>query len=302
MGFEGLRTNLAEIRQRLSAGSSPPPHLSWFFRLDAQVAEVYGSASWPLTHYARDIEQLWAAGDEIGIHTHAFRWDEAGRSWMTDHGDQSWVDRAVRSTFETFERTLGSRCRTFRFGDHWMNDATVRLLEELGVHIDLTLEPGTPSRSSLIDTERYTGVTPDLTAAPRAPFRPSRLDFRVADPNRSDGLWMMPVTTGRLPPHLQRGRSIYRWLTRARDAEFDVLALNPGLALVLFRALAARILKPDPPTCLVLPLRSNIGAKARGLATLRGNLEYLLTHPLRERFVFCTPSEALALTRGPGNT
>jgi hypothetical protein len=296
-GFEALRAWVGALRSRLPAPAGPP-RFAWFFRVDAQVAEAHGSPAWALTHYARDLEMLRSAGDELGLHSHAYRWDADVRGWIIDHGDQSWVERTVREAFGSFAEALGSRCLTFRFGDHWMNDATVRLLEALGARIDLTLEPGMPASEGLVAGERHTGATADLTRVPQAPYRPAIHDFRAADPSRRDGLWMMPVTTGRLPAHLRVGRTLFRSLTRAADASFDRLALNLALAPVLFRALAAPLLAADSAPCLVLPLRSDTGARPRQLARLQANIDYLLQHPARGRFAFCTPGEALDLHRG----
>ena len=282
------------LRSRLPSAAGAP-RFSWFVRVDRQVAEGFGSPVWALAHYARAIDGLQLAGDELGIHSHAFRWDTRSQAWIIDHGNQAGVERTLREAFAAFEDAMGFGSRTFRFGDHWMNDATVRLLEELGVAIDLTLEPGMPEVSSLIARERHTGAITDLTAVPRTPYRPSARDFRTADPNRTGGIWIMPVTTGRLPAPVRQGRALYRWLTRAPDAGFDVLALNLALAPVLFRAIAAPILGADPPPCLVLPIRSDVGARPHALRRLQANIDYLLRHPLRDRFAFCTAVQALEL-------
>ena len=73
-GFEGLRAWMGALRPRLPAPAGAP-RFSWFVRVDRQVAEAFGSPAWALAHYAREIGALQLAGDELGIHSHAYRWD-----------------------------------------------------------------------------------------------------------------------------------------------------------------------------------------------------------------------------------
>jgi hypothetical protein len=294
-GFEALHPWLERRRPRLAALTGSPARFSWYFRMDPQVAETYGSPTWAVTRYRRQVDEVRGQGDELGVHPHPFRWDSEAGSWIVDHGSQPWIDHCVRTALAAFREALGSTCRVFRFGDHWMNDATEGLLEELGVRFDLTLEPGTRGMPGLVFAERRTGSIPDLTDAPRHPYRPSRHDFRTPDPSRTEGLWMIPVTTGQLPPGLRRARALYRWITRAGDVSLDALALNLALTPVLFRAVAAPVLTPPGPSCLVVVLHSRTGKKPRAMANLGENVGYLLAHPLRDRFVFCTPAEALRL-------
>jgi len=294
-GFEALHPWLERLRPRLAALMGSPARFSWCFRMDPQVAETYGSPTWAVTRHRRQVDEARGQGDALGVHVHPHRWDGAAGSWIVDHGSQPWVDHCVRTALAAFREALGSTCCVFRFGDHWMNDATVGLLEAQGVRFDLTLEPGMEGVPSLVSAERQTGSIPDLTDVPRRPYRPSRHDFRTPDPSRTDGLWMIPVTTGQLPPGLRRARVLYRWLTRAADVSLDALTLNLALTPVLFRALVVPVLLSPGPPCLVVVLHSSTGMKRRAMANLGKNLGYLLAHPLGDRFVFCTPAEAMRL-------
>jgi hypothetical protein len=292
-GFEAVHRWLEEIRPRLAVATGAPARFSWYFRMDPQVAEVYGSPGWGATQHRRQVDTMRAQGDEPGVHPHAYRWDEAHASWVVDHGSPPWVERCVRVALAAFRETLGAPCRVFRFGDHWMSDATVALLEAEGVHIDLTLEPGMAGQPGLVADERPTGAIPDLTAVPRRPYHPSRGDFRASDPGRTDGLWMVPVTTGRLPLTLRGARAAYRWITGAPGVTLDTLALNLGLAPMLFRAVAAPALRVLELPCLVPVLHSRTGTTRRAMANLAANVDYLLAHPLRRRFRFSTPTDAV---------
>jgi hypothetical protein len=291
-GFEALWLWFSGLRSRVSSMTGSAARFSWFLRMDPQVEEAYGSPTWAVTTYRRYLDELRARGDELGVHTHAYRWDGARGSWIIDHGSQSWLDHCVRVSMGAFHDALGSRCALFRFGDHWMSDATARLLAELGVRHDLTLEPGMETPTDSVSAEPRTGKLPDLTSVPRYPYRPSREDFRTPDPTRCGGLWMLPVTTGRLRPDLRQARRLYCRI-RGRHLASDVVPLNLGLRPLLFRSLVRPALASPVRRHLVAVVRTDTGTSPREMARLRANMEYLLAHPLSGRFVFCPPAEAV---------
>jgi len=297
-GFEALAAWMTEERDRLSRVTGAPARFSWFVRLDSQIAEMYGSPAWPLVHYGRQIAALRAAGDAFGVHVHAYRRAAADEPWMADDGDQAWVDRNVADSLDVFARTLGFACRLFRFADRWMNDATVRCLEARGVAIDLSLEPGLTADSTTTRREVHSGSSPDLSSVPRVPYRPSRADFRVPDPDRADGLWMMPVTTARLSGALAWARRLRYRPGFRRHSSFNMMALNLNLAPAVFRALGGRLLASPLPPCLVLPVHTYVGAKADAMARVAANLRWVTGRAARLRPVFCTPEEALAAATG----
>lgn len=293
-GFEVLRAHLEGLRTSLAAATGSPVHWSWFVRVDEQVRIPWGSTSWALTRYERELESARARGDEVGAHVHAYRRDDASASWIVEHGDARFIESAVRGGLDAFARATGSPCRSFRFGDRWLDAPTASLLEELGVRFDLTLEPGMPALPSLDRTVPHTGSIPDCTAVPARPYRPSRADCRLEDPSRTEGLWMLPITTGRVPRGLALLRALYRGLMRAPDESLGVVALNPALPSVLFRRIAAPLLHADGPGCLVLPTRSDAGVRPHALRRIAANLAFLV-QASSGRVTFATPEEALEL-------
>ena len=142
VGFEKTLEFFRELRPRLEQVTGSPAHFSWFVRMDPQIAHTYGFPAWPVTRYRRLFDYIAESGDEIGLHVHAWRWDTCSNRWIADMGDQEWVEQCIRMSFEAFEQSLARSCRSFRFGDHWINDATLDLVEELGAWFDLTTEPG----------------------------------------------------------------------------------------------------------------------------------------------------------------
>ena len=192
-GFEKSYEFFTELRPRLQAVSQFPVRFSWFLRMDPQIAHTYGSADWVVSRYRRLFEQLESEDDEIGLHTHAWRWDQHSQTWFQDFEDQHWVDHCVSSSFEAFQQSFDRPCRSFRFGDRWMNDATLELVEKLGADCDLTIEPGR-RRQDLPDP--FTGSLPDYSRTPRSPYTPSRTDFTRCDFENGRRIQMIPISTG----------------------------------------------------------------------------------------------------------
>src|SRR5262249_59394441 len=123
--------------------------------------------------YRRLLDALRAAGDEIGVHAHAWRWDDDAGQWLADHGNPRWVDHCIRSSLRVYRDAFGRATRVFRFGDRFLSNRIIALLDREGVACDLTLEPGHRSVKTLRASDRTTGVVPDYSAAPRRPYRPS---------------------------------------------------------------------------------------------------------------------------------
>jgi hypothetical protein len=147
-----------------------------------------------MTRYGHLIQELQAAGDEVGLHPHLWRWDEERETWIVDFGSQEWVARCVRQSFAAFEQCFGRPCRSVRLGGGWMNDATMGLVERLGARFDLTVEPG---RTPDAPVEPFTGSLPDYERAPREPYRPAKRDFQTPGGWWKRKLWEIPLSTGR---------------------------------------------------------------------------------------------------------
>jgi hypothetical protein len=190
-GFDATFEFFNKARLRFQAATGQPVHFSWFLRMDPQIAHSYGSADWVVRQYASLIEGIRRAGDAIGLHIHAWRWEESLGNWVVDL-DQAWVDHCVRLGFESFQASLNETCAYFRFGDLWINDATLALIAELGARIDLTPEPGQRGcRADEFFAESYI----DTSEMPRRPYHPSKSDFRKPDES-AEQLWIIPITTG----------------------------------------------------------------------------------------------------------
>ena len=294
-GFEETVQYFSEIRPRLEVATGARANFSWFFRMDPQIEHTYGLSWWVVKRYGEAIQRLELAGDEIGLHTHAWRWDAGTHKWVIDHGDQEWINHCIHTSFKAYRSAFGRQCLSLRFGDRWMNNETMALLESLGVKFDLTVEPGKKARRGLHRRELHTGSLPDYTATPRWPYRPSRHDFRKHSPEQGRGLWAIPLST-------QQVLGRFAGLKRAAMAfgifqrRYEACQLNLCLEGPLFRLMVNRLLDRPTKSYLAPVARTEIGICPIARANMERNVNFLLSHPLVKRFRFVRPAEAIELS------
>jgi hypothetical protein len=293
-GFIAAHRFFTQLRPQLEGATGAPVRFSWFLRMDPQIEHAYGSPSWVVKRYSEIFRELESAGDELGLHTHVWRWDELSRRWVSDQGNQEWIDHCVRVSFEAFQRELGRPCRSFRFGDHWMNNETMQLLEELGAQFDLTLEPGLKAPRVRNSRELSTGSLPDYRGVPRHPYRPSKSNFK--EPGFSEGreIQVIPLSTAK------PGRpTIRRFLNIKRAAKYclsrfrDPMHLNPCFDVPDFCQMMDSILLQDSYLAPVLRVDGFSNHKQR--ANLEQNFRHILNHPLAEHLRFVPPAKAVEL-------
>ena len=192
-GIARLFPLVASLRQQLSSMTGGPVALTWCLRMDPQIAEIYGAPDWIATAYRRELDEVRAAGDVIGLHPHSWRWRDG---WVSDQGDEDWVAHCVRVGFDSYHEAFGVGCEIYRHGDGFMSNAVAHQIEAAGVRVDLTVEPGLSARTGLLPEEPATGRLPDTREVPHHAYWPSRNNFRVPDPTRTDGVLMIPLTPG----------------------------------------------------------------------------------------------------------
>ena len=204
LGFERCVDLFGDIRDSLTRATGSPVRLSWFLRMDPQIERGYGTATWAADRYATQFELLRQSGDEIGLHTHAWRWDEGGSRWIADLADEPWVEDCTRASFEAYRVAFGERCRAHRAGDRFMSNALLAVLRELDVEVDLTVEPGMRG-VPMARSRPHTANIPDMAAVPRVPYFPSSTDWRrpESDQPAADGLLMLPLTSADPGPLLE---------------------------------------------------------------------------------------------------
>jgi len=217
---------------------------------------------------------------------------------LEDLANQGWVNECVETSLQAYVKAFGTPCNTFRFGNFWMNTETVNLLESLGIAYDLTVEPGlASSRRGTLEKGHSTGARPDYCRVSRVPYEPDRDNFLKPVSPGSRSIKMIPVTTG----WVQLGWKLRARLRRLRHNGFRYRRQHERLSMwrqwnapntfdrMLDRAIAAQ----DKPY-LSFAIRSSIGA-GKSFENVDHCLQTLLNHSQRNRFVFTTPGEAMAL-------
>ncbi|MEA2880353.1 MAG: hypothetical protein QOF14_5549 [Hyphomicrobiales bacterium] len=270
-GIGPLVALLTRYRPRFEAATGQPCRFSWFLRMDPQVAELHGGRQdWVAVAFERELRILRAAGDEIGLHVHP--WKRTADGWVSEFRDPSWVEHCVRSSFNAYRRAFGTRCRSFRFGDRWMDQRTMRLLNALGACFDLTTEPGQSGFPIPADMDAlFLGGRPDYTDAPRHPYRPSTQDYRVA------GRWLRRMRIMEIPIST----------AAEKDAGIGTLYLaNDGATTCRQIDL---LLADETTRHLALPARTDIAIRPDERQNLETILEHLLAHPQRDRLRLTTP-------------
>lgn len=294
-GFEETFKLFTYFRPHLEKATGAPVNFSWFFRMDPQIKLAYGQPGWVVERYGAAIKRLEQAGDEIGLHTHAWRWDESLHKWVIDHGDQKWIDHCLDMSFEAFQSAFARPCLCFRFGDHWMNNETMNSLASMGVKFDLTVEPGRRARPSLCDSESHTGSLPDYTRAPRWPYRPSRQDFRAQSREHRGGLWEIPLSTGKEPGRLAKLKKVAKAFRVDLQRRHEEVPLNPCIRAPGFRAMMDSLLEVRKRLYLALVLRTEACIRPGSTAIVEQNLNFILSHPMVSDFQFVRPAEAIKL-------
>jgi hypothetical protein len=303
-GYEATQRYIEALRPRLADVTGFPARIAWFLRMDPQVTEAYGSPTWVVDRYRGHLEAVQDAGDELGIHPHAYRWHEKLETWVHEFGDQTWVEHCLDSSLEAFERALGRPCRLLRFGDRWLNTAIVNRAERLGIRYDLTVEPGAPALPSPEPDEPATGPVPDYYRVPRAPYMPSPTEFRRPHRGPPRSIRMIPLTSSHrrlgFRPRRYLGRLVRNGF-RHRLADTPLSMWRSWNAPDTFDRMLDRALAVQRRPYLAFGIRSDIGAGPKTGERAKLALEALLSHPARARFRFCTPAEALAILDAPGD-
>jgi hypothetical protein len=297
VGYEAIFELTEGLRSALLRRSGTAPKFGWYFRTDPQIAEVYGRPDYALAEFPDRIAYLREKDDYLGVHSHAIRWCEERRVWIHDFANPRWSAECATSALNAFAQWNGSPARRFRAGAGFLTNEIVAAIAELGVQVDMSLEPVDAWPESFaqvpsgIDATPYTGIHASCLPAPRWAYRPSRDDFRIAETKTARGLIVVPLTTyaSRRP----RWRRLLDFAMR-KTAREDIHVLHlseewPDAKTYWDRAGAeiARMARPY----LSVAVRTDAPGTAP-LANAQRRLAALLDHPLSERLEFLDPIAA----------
>jgi hypothetical protein len=254
-GFEGFVERVGRLRERLSELSGAPVGFTWCLRMDPQLEQTWGSAEWVADAYAGSLQDLRDQGDDLGLHTHAWRHDAASNQWYADFEDEAWGVHCVEVALDAYERSFGRTCEVHTSGDHCLTGAMLARLEAGGVRAELSVAPGLRGHR-MLPHERVRGGDVDYRGVPAVPYRSSQGSFPLPDPGGS-GLLLMPLTT-----------SIGRRAARGPlSPDSSPMRFIPRLEFELMRR----------PLLLNFAVRSDAGLGGRWTQLAR-NLEHVARH------------------------
>ncbi|HAP76356.1 MAG TPA: hypothetical protein DCR14_09770, partial [Acidimicrobiaceae bacterium] len=113
--------------------------INWFVRSDVQTVAVLGVDS-PFARLGARMQARMAAGDEVGVHPHPFRWD--GSTWTNDFASPAHAWACFDAAERDRQLHLGGSSAALRWGDRVSHDSLHARLAARGVGFDLTAEPG----------------------------------------------------------------------------------------------------------------------------------------------------------------
>jgi hypothetical protein len=285
-GYEEACDFFTRIRTEIAAATGSPVHFSWFYRMDPQIADLCGSGAWPATAYPGYAAGFEKNGDEIGLHTHLYRFEPAVGTWVIDNGDPAWVRHCIDSSCSCFEKAFGRPAACHRFGDRFFDSTALAALEQSGCRYDLTMEPGFAEAPGSGIAQLTTGELPDMLDVPIQPYRPSSDNFKRPGVPGQDGLLMIPLSTGRA-----RGRVKLANLFRPSQ----LYPLHLGLDCRLFGLIATRLIKKLSKPYIGIVLKTDMLLDSQLANNMRSNLEFFMRHRSSGKFAFTTPAEAMGI-------
>ncbi|HYB99484.1 MAG TPA: hypothetical protein VEC57_10185 [Candidatus Limnocylindrales bacterium] len=304
--WNGLRASIRLVRllrERLSRTQATVPAFTWLVRMDQQIRRVYGHCGWIAERFAAELDDLERHGDDVGLHTHLFRWDERASAWVTDYECLDWMRLCVEEAVHAFRASRGRAPRFHSFGDRYLSEEAVAVLEELGLAADMSVEPGFFAIDTMRPGETLLGRMPDFTHAPRSVWRPSHDNYLQHDAH-GRRLRLLPVTTYRFPWWLEPGRQIEHLLRRARgtppggDERLQRYArLGCSQRRYVFRQ-GARSAMADGISMMHLVLRADQAIDAAAFDRIVTNLEWLAAGGLGTCAEFVSTAGLLAAVDG----
>lgn len=298
-GFEQTYEFFRRWRDHASEVTGAPVHLSWFIRMDAQIERCYGTTTAVVDRHPNLFDGMAEAGDAIGVHPHAFRWDDANDTWFGDFATASWLVENLDLSIDGFARTFGRPPELLRYGDGILSDEVVARAEAAGVRYDLTLEPGRRARPLAEVGEWANELQPDWRRVPREPYLPDPSDYRHRLRSGTRDIQMLPLTSGAR----WQGASPARRLAAIRDhglrhrnqGDLLYMALKGWHGRNSFDRVVERSLAAQARPYLAFAVRSDRAKHTARWRRIERCLFDLLALHDRHRLAFCTPAEACTM-------
>lgn len=171
--------------------------ITWFLRSDDQMNELYGDYAWMVKNFLDLWRELEHEGDEIGWHSHLWRWDKNNTTWYPEVEDEIWIENCLKKGYTSFLDYFNPA--SVRMGWDFSNNFIMRKLNELGIMVDLSALPG--QKSIGCKGKSPYSVCPDWEITSEHQYFPSKYDFRrdAVEDEESLNILEIPVTCFKVP-------------------------------------------------------------------------------------------------------
>ena len=100
--------------------------------MDEQIARVYGDPAWAADKYGPQLNEMMAAGDELGLHPHAWRWQDPPGRWLQDHASDALRGRSDRLLVRGVPPRSAVTASCIDFGSRFISAGIVSPAEDPG--------------------------------------------------------------------------------------------------------------------------------------------------------------------------
>jgi hypothetical protein len=269
---------LEEIRLKLQDATNSAVNFLWMLRIDQEIAETYGSATWLIEVYRDLFYDLAAKGDWIGLHPHTEVWDTTCNNWVLDLANPNKDAEEINKAFSLFNETLGFTPPAIHFRPYQMSNAILEVVEKWGCRYDVSLESNHFFEHCTGSTLLNPPETPQFPALPATPYQPSLENFWQSGENKRD-LWIIPLSNSYLP-HLDRPIQL----------NFFFQPANVGY-------LMDNVLEQLSSPYLIFSARTDIVITPEAKAFMDDTIDYIARHPLAKLFRFTNPAELVRVVK-----
>lgn len=140
---------------------------TWFVRVDNQLRNIYGHATYLLEKYKDIWKALIEKEDEMGWHPHLYR--KSGERWVQETRALCLIND-LQQSYQAI-REEGVSPISSRIGEGFHSNEIMNELAKLGIRVDSTAMPGRVR----MDSERSI----NWQGTPLHPYYPSKADYRL---------------------------------------------------------------------------------------------------------------------------
>ncbi len=291
-GFAATVALVDKLRERLGERSGRAVRPTWMLRMDPDIERCFGRADFVVRQHADLFDRLIARGDPLGIHVHHYRWNAERAVAFSDHADSTWTTHCLEVAADAFKNAFGTPVIRGSHGGYFLNETVLDAAVELGIRIDLTVEPGLAPKLADPSLGAYTTApSGNFVQCPRHPYYPSRQSFAVPArlPADSRPVLLVPLTAFDYPTALRPWhRQIAHRLLNRPDHHLPLSPWKRWRTPKIYWDLVERAVDEQPARYFAFATRTDDPA-SESHRRVWELLDFLPDHPIAERLQFVDP-------------